>query len=49
MKARVVNVEVSPKQFFFILCRSTIGKWDKTLADFEAVTTSVTFFEPKPK
>jgi hypothetical protein len=48
MKARVINVEVSPKQFFFILCRSTIGKWDKTLADFEAVTNSLTFFEPVP-
>jgi hypothetical protein len=48
MKARVINVEVSPRQFFFILCRSTIGNWDKTLADFEAVTNSVTFFEPVP-
>jgi hypothetical protein len=49
MKARVINVEVSPKQFFFILCRSTTGKWDKMLADFEAVANSITFFEPKPK
>jgi hypothetical protein len=49
MKARVINVEVSPKQFFFILCRSSVGKWDKTLADFEAVANSITFFEPKPK
>lgn len=48
MKARVINVPVSPNQFFFILCRSTIGKWDKTLADFEAVTNSITFFEPMP-
>ena len=48
MKARVINVEVSPRQFFFILCRSTVGEWDKTLAAFEAVTNSVTFFEPVP-
>jgi hypothetical protein len=48
MKAREVDVEVNPKQFFFIVCRSTIGKWDKTLADCEAVMNLVTFFEPKP-
>jgi hypothetical protein len=48
MKARVINVEVSPKQFFFILCRSRVADWNKTQADFEAVTQSVTFFDPVP-
>jgi len=48
MKARDISVEVNPKQFFWIHCRSTIEKWDKTLADCDAVINSVTFFEPVP-
>jgi hypothetical protein len=48
MKARDISVEVNPKQFFWIHCRSTIGKWDKMLADCEAVINSITFFEPVP-
>jgi len=46
MKARDISVEVNPKQFFWIHCRSTIEKWDKTLADCETVINSITFFEP---
>jgi hypothetical protein len=49
MKARDISVEVNSGQFFAIQCRSTVEKWDKTLADCEAVVNSVTFFEPKPK
>jgi hypothetical protein len=49
MKARDISVEVNSGQFFMIQCRSTIEKWDKMLADCEAVINSVTFFEPKPK
>jgi hypothetical protein len=48
MKARDISVEVNPKQFFMIVCRSTVEKWDKTLADCDAVINSVTFFEPVP-
>jgi hypothetical protein len=48
MKAREVDVEVNPKQFWTINCFSTVEKWDKTLADCEAVMNSVTFFEPRP-
>ena len=48
MKARDISVEVNPGQFFAIHCRSTIEKWDKTLADCDAVINSITFFEPVP-
>ena len=48
MKARDISVEVKPGQWFSIHCRSTIEKWDKTLADCEAVINSITFFEPVP-
>jgi hypothetical protein len=48
MKARDISVEVNPKQFFWIHCRSTIEKWDKALADCETVINSITFFEPLP-
>lgn len=46
MKARDISVEVNSGQFFMIQCRSTIEKWDKMLADCEAVINSVTFFAP---
>jgi hypothetical protein len=49
MKARDISVEVNPRQFFMIQCRSTIEKWDKTLAACEAVITSITFFDPTPQ
>lgn len=48
MKSRDISVEVNPKQFFMIVCRSTVAKWAKTLADCDAVINSVTFFEPVP-
>jgi hypothetical protein len=48
MKSRDISVEVNPKQFFMIDCRSTLEKWDKTLAACEAVINSITFFEPVP-
>jgi hypothetical protein len=48
MKARDISVEVNPGQWFSIQCRSTIEKWDKTLADCDAVINSITFFEPVP-
>lgn len=48
MKSRDISVEVNPKQYFMIVCRSTVEKWDKTLADCEAVINSITFFEPVP-
>jgi hypothetical protein len=46
MKARDISVEVNPGQWFSIHCRSTIEKWDKTLADCDAVINSITFFKP---
>ncbi|MEI8131089.1 MAG: hypothetical protein WCG34_01560 [Leptolinea sp.] len=49
IKARVIYVEVNPKQYFMIECYSTEAKWDKMLADFEIVTNSLTFFDAKPK
>jgi len=49
MKARDISVEVNSSQFFMIQCRSTVEKWDKTLAACEAVINSITFFEPKPQ
>lgn len=49
IKFRMIFVEVNPKQRFMIQCFSPVDRWDKTLADCEAVTNSVTFFEPKPK
>jgi hypothetical protein len=49
MKARDVSVEVNPGQFFMIQCRSSVEKWDKTLAACEEVINSITFFDPKPK
>jgi hypothetical protein len=48
MKYREIYVIVNPNQLFNIECHSRAGDWDKTLADFEAVTNSVTFFEPVP-
>ena len=48
MKARDISVEVNPGQWFSIHCRSTIEKWDKTLADCDAVINSITFFDPVP-
>ncbi len=48
MKARDISVEVNPGQWFSIHCRSTIEKWDKTLADCDAVINSITFFNPVP-
>jgi len=46
MRARDISVEVNSGQFFMIQCRSTIEKWDKMLADCEAVINSITFFAP---
>jgi hypothetical protein len=46
MKARDISVEVNPGQWFSIQCLSTVEKWDKTLADCDAVINSITFFEP---
>ena len=48
IKAREIYVMVNAKQIFMIDCKSREGDWDKTLADFETLTNSVTFFEPIP-
>jgi hypothetical protein len=48
MRERVINVEIYPTHFLEIRCYSTVEKWEKTLADCEAVINSVTIFEPKP-
>jgi hypothetical protein len=49
IKFRMILVEVNPKQRFVIQCFSPVDRWDKTLADCEAVTKSVAFFDIKPK
>ena len=45
----MILVEVNPKQRFMIECFSPVDNWDKTLADCEAVTKSLIFFDVKPK
>ena len=48
IRYRDIYVMVNQDQLFNINCFSPVAAWDKTLADFNAIINSITFFEPVP-
>jgi hypothetical protein len=47
LNSQMILVMVTPKQYFQITALASTDKWEQIRPYFEAVTKSVSFFEPK--